>query len=128
LRPTPPVRSSSPDLGIYHLAPPTEGYKLEAWKSWCALREVRATNSFNITKSDHDDWRRHRDDYISRKLAKETEDRLSIAMADDAQLYLKGFSELPHEARIITALGFFTKGDTTTWAHVKKEEALADKL
>jgi hypothetical protein len=25
-------------------------------------------------------------------------------------------------------LGFFTKGDTTTWARVKKEEALADKL
>jgi hypothetical protein len=25
-------------------------------------------------------------------------------------------------------LGFFTKGDTTTWAHIQKEEALADKL
>jgi hypothetical protein len=73
-RPTPPVRSSSPDLGVYHLAPPTEGYELEAWKSWCALREVRATDSFNVTKSDHDDWRRHRDNYVSRKLAKETED------------------------------------------------------
>jgi hypothetical protein len=46
----------------------------------------------------------------------------------DLQLYLKGFSELSHEARIITALGFFTKGDTTTWARVKKEEVLADKL
>jgi hypothetical protein len=159
--PTPPVRSSSPDLGVYHLAPPTEGYELEAWKSWCALREVRATNSFNVTKADHDDWRKHRDDYVSKKLTKETEDRLSIAMADDAkvakaaellqkaltkpehydgnrakfadwwadlQLYLKGFSELSHEARIITALGFFTKGDTATWAHVKKEEVLADKL
>jgi hypothetical protein len=92
---------------------------------------------------------------------KETEDRLSIAMADDAkaakaaellqkaltklehydgnrakftnwwadlQLYLKGFSELSHEARIITALGFFTKGDAAMWARVKKEEALANKL
>jgi hypothetical protein len=46
----------------------------------------------------------------------------------DLQLYLKGFSELSHEARIITALGFFTKGDAATWARVKKEEALADKL
>jgi hypothetical protein len=110
---------------------------------------------------DHDNWRRHRDGYISRKLAKETEDQLSIAMADDSkvakaaellrkaltkpehydgnrakfanwwadlQLYLKGFSELSHEARIITALGFFIKGDTATWARVKKEEALTDKL
>jgi hypothetical protein len=159
--PTPPVRSSSPDLGVYHLAPLTEGYELEAWKSWCALREVRATDSFNVTKLDCDDWRRHRDDYVSRKLAKETEDRLSIAMVDDLkaakaaellrkaltkpehydgnrakfadwwadlQLYLKGFSELSHEAQIITALGFFTKGDAATWARVKKEEALADKL
>jgi hypothetical protein len=46
----------------------------------------------------------------------------------DLQLYLKGFSELSHEARIITALGFFTKGDAATWAHIKKEEALTDKL
>jgi hypothetical protein len=141
--------------------PLTEGYELEAWKSWCALREVRATDLFNITKADCDDWRKHRDDYVSKKLAKETEDRLSIAMADDTkvakaakllrkaltklehydgnrakftdwwadlQLYLKGFSELSHEARIITALGFFTKGDAATWACIKKEEALADKL
>jgi hypothetical protein len=64
--------------------PPTEAYELEAWKSWCALREVRATNSFNVTKADRDDWRKHRDDYVSRKL-EETEDRLSIAMADDAK-------------------------------------------
>jgi hypothetical protein len=85
LHPTPPVRSSSPNLGVYHLAPPTEGYKLEAWKSWCALREVRATDLFNITKVDCDYWRRHRDNYVSRKLAKETEDRLSIAMADDVK-------------------------------------------
>jgi hypothetical protein len=49
------------------------------------LREVRATDSFNVTKSDGDDWRRHRDDYVSRKLAKETEDQSSIAMADDAK-------------------------------------------
>jgi hypothetical protein len=46
----------------------------------------------------------------------------------DLQLYLKGFSELSHEARIITVLGFFTKGDAAMWARVKKEEALADKL
>jgi hypothetical protein len=46
----------------------------------------------------------------------------------DLQLYLKGFSELSHEARIITALGFFTKGDAAMWACIKKEEALADKL
>jgi hypothetical protein len=40
---------------------------------------------FNVTKVDRDDWRKHRDDYVSRKLSKETEDRLSIAMADDAK-------------------------------------------
>jgi hypothetical protein len=51
---------------------------------------------------DHDDWRRHRDDYVSRKLAKETEDRLSIAMADDAktakaaELLRKALTKLEH--------------------------------
>jgi hypothetical protein len=35
---------------------------------------------------DRDDWRKHRDDYVSKKLAKETEDRLSIAMADDTKV------------------------------------------
>jgi hypothetical protein len=55
-------------------------------------------------------------------------DWLLVRMCRRSQLYLKGFSELSHEAQIITALGFFTKGDATTWACVKKEEALADKL
>jgi hypothetical protein len=82
--------------------PPTEGYELEAWKSRCALREVRATNSFNVTKVDRDNWRKHRDDYISRKLTKETEDRLSIAMADDmkatkaAELLRKALTKPEH--------------------------------
>ena len=43
-------------------------------------------------------------------------------------LYLKGFTGLSHEARILTALGFFTKGEAAAWARVKKEEALDDKL
>jgi hypothetical protein len=35
---------------------------------------------------------------------------------------------LSHEARILTALGFFTKGEVAAWARIKKEEVLADKL
>ena len=46
----------------------------------------------------------------------------------DLRLYLKGFTGLSHEARILTALGFFTKGEAAAWARVKKEEALDDKL
>jgi hypothetical protein len=51
---------------------------------------------------DCDDWRRHRDNYISKKLAKETEDRLSIAMADNpkvakaAELLRKALTKLEH--------------------------------
>jgi hypothetical protein len=41
---------------------------------------------------------------------------------------LKGFTGLSHEVRILTALGFFTKGEAAAWACVKKEEALDDKL
>jgi hypothetical protein len=41
---------------------------------------------------------------------------------------LKGFTGLSHEARILAALGFFTKGEAAAWAHIKKEEALDDKL
>jgi hypothetical protein len=46
----------------------------------------------------------------------------------DLRLYLKGFTGLSHEARILTALGFFTKGEAAAWAHIKKEEVLDDKL
>jgi hypothetical protein len=46
----------------------------------------------------------------------------------DLRLYLKGFTGLSHEARILTALGFFTKGEAAAWARIKKEEALDDKL
>jgi hypothetical protein len=44
------------------------------------------------------------------------------------RLYLQGFTGLSHEAKIITTLGFLTKGDATMWAHIKKEEAIAKKL
>jgi hypothetical protein len=46
----------------------------------------------------------------------------------DLRLYLKGFTGLSHKARILTALGFFTKGEAAAWARIKKEEALDDKL
>lgn len=29
---------------------------------------------------------------------------------------------------LLVTLGFFTKGEAAAWAHVKKEEVLADKL
>jgi hypothetical protein len=85
--PPPISRSPSPDIGPYHLEPPAAGDKLEAWNSWCTRREVNPTHSYNVSRRDRDDWRKHRDNYISRKLAEETEERLQIAkaMSDDAR-------------------------------------------
>jgi hypothetical protein len=84
------------------LKPPTKGYELEAWNSWCASKKVPATGSYDVTKADRNNWRRHRDDYVSRKLAEDAE-RLQISrtMATDnaaktAELLQKAIAKPEH--------------------------------
>jgi hypothetical protein len=91
-----------PKGAIYLLEPSTKGYKLEAWNSWCASKKVPATGSYDVTKADQNNWRHHRDDYISRKLTEDAERlRISRTMATDdaaktAELLQKAIAKLEH--------------------------------
>jgi hypothetical protein len=41
-----------PEGTVHLLEPPTEGYELEAWNSWCASKKVPATGSWARVKKE----------------------------------------------------------------------------